>query len=210
MRLSLNERIQHWVLLVSFIGLAYTGFCHTYPESFVSVFHGAAGSALRALLHRILAAVFIALAVYHFGWLAATTEGRRELGAMFPRLRDFRDFLQMQLYNVLRRGAPPKFDRFNYIEKAEYWALIWGSGVMVATGSVIWFRDISLHLLPKWFMDLCLLIHFLEAILACLAILVWHFYWTVFDPEIYPMSWAWISGKIRRNSQSTEHDKGDV
>ncbi|MFI5360664.1 MAG: cytochrome B, partial [Elusimicrobiota bacterium] len=101
---------------------------------------------------------------------------------------------------------PPKFGRFNYIEKAEYWALIWGSGVMIATGSVVWFRDISLHLLPKWFIDLCLLVHFLEAVLACLAILVWHMYWTVLDPEVYPMSWAWINGKVRGSSRSSEKD----
>jgi cytochrome b subunit of formate dehydrogenase len=119
---------------------------------------------------------------------------------MLPRWRDFLDFLQLQRYNVLHLGAPPKFDRFNYIEKSEYWALIWGSAVMIATGCVVWFRNTSLHFLPKWFIDLCLLIHFMEAILACLAIIVWHIYWTVFDPEVYPMSWAWISGKVRRDS----------
>ncbi|MFI5362773.1 MAG: cytochrome c3 family protein, partial [Elusimicrobiota bacterium] len=96
LRLSRNERLQHWVLLASFIGLAYTGFCHSYPESVISVFHGAGGAAVRALLHRVLAGVFIALAAYHFSWLASTTEGRRELGAMLPAGRAFLDFLQMQ------------------------------------------------------------------------------------------------------------------
>ena len=170
------------------------------------MFRGAAGAALRSLLHRVLAGLFIALAAYHVGWLTTAEEGRRELWAMLPRLRDFLDFLQLQRYNLLRRGTPPKFDRFNHIEKAEYWALLWGSAVMIATGCVVWFRDISLHLLPKWIIDLCLLIHFMEAILACLAIIVWHFYWTVFDPEVYPMSWAWITGKVQREPHAPGQD----
>ncbi|MDD5629093.1 MAG: cytochrome c3 family protein, partial [Elusimicrobia bacterium] len=183
LRLSRNERIQHLVLLVSFLGLAYTGFCHTYPESgFAQVaFAGASGAYWRAWLHRAFALAFILLAAYHLYWIAATREGRREIRSMYPRWRDLLDFLQLQRYNLLHRGGPPRFDRFNYIEKSEYWALIWGSGVMIGTGCVVWFRELSLRFLSKWLIDLCLLIHFMEAVLACLAILVWHFYWTVFD-----------------------------
>ncbi len=207
LRMSRNERIQHLILLVSFIGLAYTGFCHTYPEAFwaQAVFHGAAGAAQRAFLHRLFAVIFLTLGAYHLYWLTATPEGRRELKALSPRWRDFLDFLQLQRYNLLHRGGPPKFDRFNYIEKAEYWALMWGSGIMIVTGGVAWWRELSLRFLSKWFIDLCLLIHFMEAVLACLAILVWHLYWTIFDPEVYPMSWAWITGKTRLEHQK-RHD----
>ena len=203
LRLSRNERIQHLVLLASFMGLGYTGFCHTYPEAMWTraLFQGAAGAAWRAFLHRFFALTFICLAAYHFYWVAATTEGRREIKSMSPRWRDLLDFLQLQRYNLLHRGGPPRFDRFNYIEKAEYWALIWGSGVMVGTGCVAWFRELSLRFLSKWFIDLCLLIHFMEAVLACLAILIWHLYWTIFDPEVYPMSWAWITGRISARHQ---------
>jgi hypothetical protein len=78
---------------------------------------------------------------------------------------------------------------------------------MVATGCVAWFRDISLRLLPKWCIDLCLLIHFMEAILACLAILVWHFYWTLFDIDVYPMNWAWLTGRLKLDSAQAHHDE---
>jgi cytochrome b subunit of formate dehydrogenase len=211
LRLSLNERVQHLILLVSFAALAYTGFCHTYPEAAFArcFFAGAAGAHWRALLHRACAVVFIILAAYHAAWLAGSREGRGEVREMFPRWQDFLDFLRLQRYNLFQRGAPPEFGRFSYMEKAEYWALIWGSGVMVATGCVAWFRDISLRLLPKWCIDLCLLIHFMEAILACLAILVWHFYWTVFDVDVYPMNWAWITGKVRRESHAPEKDAAE-
>lgn len=208
-RLSLNERVQHLFLLVSFVGLAYTGFCHTYPESIFAryVFTGAEGAHWRSWLHRALAVAFVTLAAYHAAWLAGTREGRGEARDMFPRWQDFLDFLHLQRYNLLQRGAPPKFGRFSYMEKAEYLALVWGSGVMLATGCVAWFRDISLRLLPKWCIDLCLLIHFMEAILACLAILVWHGYWTVFDIDVYPMNWAWITGKLKLGSAEASHDE---
>jgi len=72
--------------------------------------------------------------------------------------------------------------------------------VMAVTGFVLWFREFTLHFLPKWIIDLCLLIHFMEAILACLSILIWHSYWAVFDPAVYPMNWAWLTGKVKRKT----------
>ncbi|MFA6093785.1 MAG: cytochrome c3 family protein [Elusimicrobiota bacterium] len=199
LRMSANERIQHLVLMLSFFGLAYTGFCHAYPQASWAriAFDGASGAAWRAGLHRVFAGVFLLLAAYHLYWISSTRDGRAEMHALLPRWQDFLDFLRMQRYNLTHRGSPPERARFNYIEKAEYWALIWGSFVMVGTGFVVWFREWSLHLLPKWFIDLCLLIHFMEAVLACLAIAVWHSYWTVFDMDVYPMNWAWITGKVR-------------
>lgn len=205
-RLSRLLRIKHHVLAVSFVGLAYTGFCHRYPDSVFNTlfFAGAEGAALRALLHRALAAVFSALAVYHVLWAALTQEGRSAIAALFPALDDIRDFVQLQKYNIFHKGEPPVFRRFTYMEKIEYWALIWGSIVMASTGFVVWFRELTLQMFPKWVIDLCLLIHFMEAILACLAILIWHSYWTIFDPAVYPMNWAWLTGKVRRGTDDRE------
>jgi hypothetical protein len=84
----------------------------------------------------------------------------------------------------------------------EYWALIWGSMVMTLTGVVLLFINLSLSSLPLWAVDLARTIHFWEALLACLAILVWHFYWVFFDPEIYPVNLTWICGNPRpKNSK---------
>lgn len=198
LRMSVNERIQHVFLALSFIGLAYTGFGHRYPDSLFNTvfFAGPSGAAMRTLLHRVFGGLFIALAIYHAAWLAAMREGRRCFMALLPGLNDIRDFFQLQKFNIFHKGEPPRFGHFSYMEKVEYWALIWGSFVMVITGCVVWFRELSLQFLPKWIIDLCLLVHFMEAILACLAILVWHSYWTVFDPAVYPMNWAWLTGKV--------------
>ena len=66
---------------------------------------------------------------------------------------------------------------------------------MTVTGLVLWFENVSLRLLPSWLLDVATAIHFYEAILATLAIVVWHFYWVIFDPEVYPMDLSWWHGR---------------
>ena len=82
----------------------------------------------------------------------------------------------------------PQFDRFNFIEKFEYLALAWGSVVMIATGLVLWFQDQAMVMLPKWTLDVAKVIHSYEALLAFLAIIIWHFYHVHLNPEVFPMS----------------------
>jgi len=209
-RMTLNERWQHALLLITFIGLAYTGFGHRYPDSLFNTvfFAGPSGGALRTLLHRIFGGLFMALAVYHAVWLVGLRKGRERLLALLPWLNDVGDFFQLQKYNIFHKGRPPTFGHYTYMEKIEYWALIWGSVVMAVTGCVVWFREWTLQYLPKWIIDLCLLIHFMEAILACLSILVWHFYWTVFDPAVYPMNWAWLTGKTAPPHKAGDRSEG--
>ncbi|MHC4606009.1 MAG: hypothetical protein ACYTAF_03645 [Planctomycetota bacterium] len=77
----------------------------------------------------------------------------------------------------------------------EYWSLIWGSAIMIATGVILWWPERAAGLLPDWAVGVSEVIHFYEAILACLAVAVWHLYFTIFDPEVYPMNQAWITGK---------------
>jgi hypothetical protein len=100
----------------------------------------------------------------------------------------------MLYYAGLRRVLPPA-GSFSYIEKMEYWAFVWGMLVMTVSGVLLWFSDAALRHLPKWLTDVATAVHFYEAILATLAILIWHLYWVIFDPEVYPMDWSWWSGQ---------------
>ena len=84
---------------------------------------------------------------------------------------------------------------FGYAEKMEYWAFMWGTIVMAVTGVLLWAKDTSLHFLPVWVMDAATAAHWYEAILATLSILVWHWYLVIFDPDVYPMDLAWLTGK---------------
>jgi len=94
-----------------------------------------------------------------------------------------------------------------YIEKAEYWALIWGSIIMTITGTLLWFDNffVSALGLPKGILDVVLVIHYYEAWLATLAIVVWHGYSVLLSPHIYPMNPAWITGKMPRDMYLHEH-----
>jgi cytochrome b subunit of formate dehydrogenase len=102
-------------------------------------------------------------------------------------------------------GARPEFKRFTYAEKAEYWALVWGIIVMAATGIMLWGKVWVSNLLPRWWMDVATAIHFYEAVLASLAIVVWHFYQVFLDPDTYPMNWAWWDGKVSLHHYREEH-----
>ncbi|MDP6777277.1 MAG: cytochrome B, partial [Candidatus Latescibacteria bacterium] len=89
--------------------------------------------------------------------------------------------------------------------KAEYWALAWGSVIMTVTGFALWFENTSLRLIPKWGLDVATAIHYYEAWLAVLAIVVWHFYWVIFNPKMYPMSLVWLTGRMSEEQMAEEH-----
>jgi hypothetical protein len=87
----------------------------------------------------------------------------------------------------------------------EYWALVWGTIVMASTGCMAWFKVGVGTVVPRWIVDDALTMHFYEAILATLAILVWHFYMVIYDPETYPMNWAWLDGRMSIEHYQHEH-----
>ncbi|MGH3055133.1 MAG: cytochrome b/b6 domain-containing protein, partial [Gaiellaceae bacterium] len=113
---------------------------------------------------------------------------------MLPSLRDGRTALGTVAYYIGLAAHAPHGGTFNYAEKAEYWAFMWGTAVMTLTGFLLWFENTTLSYLPSWVPDVATALHFYEAILATLAILVWHFYWVIFDPDVYPMDWTWWDG----------------
>jgi cytochrome b subunit of formate dehydrogenase len=108
--------------------------------------------------------------------------------------QDAKDALAQVSFNLGIAPAPPPHRRWNYAEKAEYWALVWGSLVMGITGAMMVFTEAMLRSLPKVWNDLAQVIHYYEAVLATLAILIWHLYWVIFDPAEYPMNPAWLIG----------------
>jgi len=205
LRMNFNERLQHGILAITFIILAYTGFALKYPQAWwAAPFVGRID--WRGLGHRAAALIFCILALYHVGFLLFTKRGRWQLKALIPRRHDFIQFFQM--FNYLRGKRPnrPVFGFYSYIEKIEYWALVWGSMVMVVTGILMINEGWFLGIFPKWFFDVVTAVHFYEAILASLAIILWHGYFVMFDPDEYPMKWTWING---RNSPSDMEHRED-
>ncbi|MFQ5864969.1 MAG: formate dehydrogenase subunit gamma [bacterium] len=202
-----NERIQHWILACSFIVLVITGFALKYPDAWwVRPFIGSDFVFnLRGLLHRIAGSAFIGLGIYHIGYLLLTRRGRSQIKALCPRIQDLRDALQNFAFNLGLSKRRPRFGHYSYIEKVEYWALVWGALIMSGTGFMLWFEELTLTLFPKWVIDLLTVIHLYEAWLATLAIVVWHFYMVLFKPEIYPIDLSMITGEISEEMLREEH-----
>jgi adenylate kinase len=87
----------------------------------------------------------------------------------------------------------------------EYWAVVWGTIIMGVSGLMIWFKLSTTHWLPRWSIDVATTVHYYEAILACLAIVVWHFYHVIFDPDVYPLNRACVDGQVSSHWYAEEH-----
>ncbi len=208
LRMTLGERLQHGTLTVSFVLLVVTGFMLRYPDAWwVLALRRFSPTAfdVRSLVHRISAVLMVASSVYHVGYLALTARGRQFLRDIWWRRQDLSDAVAVLKYNTGLSREKPRFDRFSYIEKSEYWALVWGTLLMAVTGTIMWFDNTFIGLLTKLGYDVARVIHFYEAWLATLAILVWHFYYVVFNPDAYPMNMAWLTGTLTEREMEEEH-----
>jgi formate dehydrogenase gamma subunit len=209
LRMSLNERIQHFLLLLSFITLAVTGFALKFPEAmwvrwFRSLF-GENAFELRGLIHRAASVVMVGVCLYHIGYVSFTQRGKKLFRDIRFRIKDIGDFRQAIGYFLGKVSKRPKFGRFSYIEKLEYWAVVWGTVIMGITGAFLWFENFFLPIISNTGMDVATAIHYYEAILATLSILVWHFYFVIYNPDVYPMNTAWITGYLSEEEMEKEH-----
>ncbi len=198
LRMNLRFRIAHWGIMASFPTLVVTGFALKYPDSWWAkpLLMWESGTGVRGGLHRTAAVVMLLATGYHFIHLAMKKRDRSFLWAMIPTLKDATDILDVFRYNLGLTKQEPKFAKFNYAEKMEYWAFLWGTMVMALSGFLLWFNNFALRHFPKWITDAATAVHWYEALLATFSILIWHFYLVIFDPAVYPMDTAWLDGKI--------------
>jgi cytochrome b subunit of formate dehydrogenase len=190
------ERMQHLVLLTSFIGLAITGFALRSPDAWWVTIIGMGNETLRATIHRALAVIMVVASFYHLGWIIFSRRGRMNIAAMAPQASDIVQAIQNVAFHLGKRKERPEFHRYDYTHKAEYWALIWGTIVMAVTGVVLWFPDLFTTWLPAWSVRVAEVIHYYEAILAVSAIIIWHLFYVIFMPSEFPMSTIWVNGRM--------------
>jgi cytochrome b subunit of formate dehydrogenase len=200
------ERVQHALLALSFMTLVWTGFALKYPDAWWSqpllVLEGT--PSIRSIIHRIAAVVFIAVSVTHLVSLIVNRKLRQHWLEMIPNRSDPREALSGFAYNLGLGSVPPERSPHSYVEKAEYWAVVWGAVVMASTGLLLWANNLAMRYLPKVWLDVATSVHFYEALLATLAIVVWHFYSIIFDPDVYPLNTAFLTGY---SSKKTEHSR---
>ncbi|MDX2111261.1 MAG: cytochrome b/b6 domain-containing protein [Verrucomicrobiota bacterium] len=203
-RMSTSMRVQHALLAVSFIFLSISGFALQFPDSWFGTFLGSTES-IRRVSHRWTGVFLLLLGVYHLLYLAFSADGRRWFKDMLPKLEDIRHIWENIRYFCVPGAKRPQFHRFGYPEKLEYWAVVWGMGIMGITGLAIWLKiGVTLYL-PRWMIDVAITVHYYEAILAVFAIVIWHLYHVVFDPDIYPANWSFVDGTVSREWYEHEH-----
>jgi cytochrome b subunit of formate dehydrogenase len=202
------ERAQHALLAVSFGVLVWTGFALKYPGEWWArpLMIWESSWPVRGVVHRVAAAVMVVVSMFHFASLLASRQLREHWKHLLPRPRDATEALLNFAYNLGLRSSRPKLSPHGYIEKAEYWAVAWGTLVMAGTGVVLWANNLALRYLPKEWLDFATTVHFYEAVLATLAIVVWHLYTAIFDPDVYPIDTAWLNGFSVRRRESQDGD----
>jgi formate dehydrogenase gamma subunit len=180
-RFNLSQRIEHQLLIVSFTMLALTGL----PQRFANT--GIGGFTLQLLggietarqMHHLFAALFILEGLYHVGIFIYGVVANGRVGSMWPTLDDAQHLIQMLRLNLGLSNERPRLGRYSFEEKMEYWALVWGGVVMIATGFIQWFPILVTRWLPGAAIPIARAFHGWEAILAALAILTWHAYHAV-------------------------------
>jgi len=202
-RLNLSERVQHLIFVICFIILVITGFMTKIPKDML-VWLGGAGKTVfyyRSVLHRTAGVIMILTSVYHIYYLIFKPAGRRWLFAMLPKIKDITDMISNIRYYLGLEDSPPEFDRFCYKHKLEYGALFAGTTLMSVTGILMWTEN---HW-SKFLIDISTLVHGMEAILACLAIMAWHLYEVHIRPHKFPIDHMWLTGVIDEEEMKEEY-----
>jgi formate dehydrogenase subunit gamma len=206
-RLSLELRLQHALMAVSVILLVATGLplkfhTHGWAKAIIDFFGGPDFS---PIIHRIAATGLTIAGLWHLVYIIFTREGRSNIMNLIPMPKDAKDAWQQISYYLGRTGERPKFDRFSYVEKFDYWAVYWGMVIMIGSGTMLWFTEFFLRHIPKWVTDIAKEAHSDEALLATLAIVIWHFYNVHLNPHKFPMNRMFITGMISEREMIEEH-----
>jgi len=202
-RFTLPQRIEHMVILIAFTGLALTGLPQKYAaqgwaQSLIGLLGGV--ETVR-IIHRTMATLLMAEVIYHGGVVSYKLFVLGQPASMLPGLRDLRDAWQWVRHNLGIQKEPPRMPRYNFSEKAEYLAMVWGTIIMAITGFMMWNPIATTNILPGSWIPAARTAHGAEAILAVLSIIIWHLYNVVvkyFNESIF-------TGKISREHMVEEH-----
>ncbi len=202
-RFTLAQRIEHIILLLTFTILGTTGLPQKYPLNQVSqvIIKGLGGIESTRIIHHTAATIFLLMTVYHLVAAGYKVFVMRREASMLPTIKDARDAFQSLMFNLGFIRQHPKMPRYNYVEKAEYWAMLWGMVVMSITGFMLWNPIAVTGFLPGEFIPAAKTAHGGEAVLAVLAILLWHFY----HVHISNFNKSMFTGRLDEHLMEEEH-----
>src|SRR4030065_647426 len=183
-------------MFTSVILLIITGMPLKFPAFVLSRFLVNLGGGFHnsTIVHRIGAGMLIYFMVHHLFYTVLSRQGRRDFVLLIPTPKDARDLVQNIRHFLGKVPEKPRFGRFSYIEKFDYWAVYWGCVIMIGSGLFLWGESIALKYFPKYILDVAHEMHSDEAMLATLAIVIWHFYNVHFNPDRVPGTLIVING----------------
>jgi len=202
-RFSLVRRLEHWIYVLSFITLAMTGLPQKYPNAGISIgFVQLLGGIenLRSVHHAAAIALMVGT-VWHLLYFGFVFYVRRVRMTILPTFQDAKDALQSFMYNLGFTKKYPQMGRYTFEEKMEYWSLVWGTTIMVVTGFMMWNPISTTKFLPGQFIPAAKAAHGAEAVLAVLAILIWHMY----SVHIKRFNKAMFTGKVDEDHMLHDH-----
>ena len=206
-RFSFWARLQHAAVILLFGVLLLTGMPQKWPYVDASrwVIAHLGGIYITRWLHRLAGITFGLVLVAHLAVAIVSVLTRRAQPTMLLSRQDFVDAIDQLRYYVGRRAEAPRFGRFDYRQKFEYWGLVFGGIVMAATGLVLYFPVLVSRLLPAELIPAAKVMHSNEALLAFLIVLIWHMYGAHFNPETFPADTSIFTGKIAKDRLRREH-----
>ncbi len=199
------DRIQHLLMVLSFLVLAATGlpqkFIYANLHSIDVLIDFMGGIERVRIIHRLAATLLMVVTVFHLLDVAYRMIVRRAALTMLPRYQDVLDALLALRYNLGLAASRPRMDRYTWEEKVEYWSLVWGTIVMIVTGFMLWNPIATARLLPGETIPAAQVVHGGEALLAVLAVLVWHFY----SVHVRHFNRSMFTGELSRHEMESEH-----
>jgi cytochrome b subunit of formate dehydrogenase len=221
LRFGLSFRSQHLVLLTSTILLIVTGLPLKFPDSGIAQFvmNLFGGTASARAWHHLAALGLIFVGTYHIFYTLFLKQGKKDFVELLPNKKDILDVGKQIKYFLGFSKEKAKFGRFSYVEKFDYWAVYWGLVIMIGSGAIMWLFqgkftplfigeiDLSFgpQIITNYVHAIAREVHSDEAMLATLAIVIWHMYNVHLNPHKFPMSKVWITGKLSRKEMEDEH-----
>ncbi len=210
-RFNIHYRIQHVLMLSSFLVLFFTGWALKFSEVETSKswiqFWGGTKSA--GLVHRTAGIVMLLDSIYHVCYLLYRFSKGKLRWDIIPVWKDVTDAYQNILYFLGLSKEKPQFRKFTYLQKFDYWAVFWGVFIIGSSGLALTFPTKAALIFPQWttnwIWELVYIMHSDEALLAIIFILFWHFYNEHLRPDVFPMSWVWITGKLPVEELEEKH-----
>lgn len=216
-RFNIIFRIQHILMFSTFLLLAFTGWGLKYAEApggvssmWIRIWGGAETA---GIIHRVAGVTMLLDFIWHviyLGYLFAI--GRMTINlktTVIPLPKDVMDVIKNFMYFLGLSKEKPKFGKYSYAQKFDYWAVFWGMFIIGFSGFALAFPMLVSHIIPQaaadWIWVLLSIMHSDEALLAIVFILFWHFYNEHLKPEVFPMSWIWLTGKISTEKLKHHH-----